>query len=209
MLRSTYNRFVAGLSIQGLYMRRVIEKIICPNIFPCVHWYCFTGFWTTGSVNQLWLSLRQLLCSLQAARKQLSVWMRPESPFLWWLHPHVTSSSSPSSSHHDGREWERRWRRRRSISKEDPGKLQSVHYLSSLYGSLQRLENGNKSNIIPVGPDPGRARLLQLHSLLHTLHVAEAQQREGADSLISFGVPVESCYSAQHIYSGVILLHAK
>lgn len=41
------------------------------------------------------------------------------------------------------------------------------------------------------GKIQGDAGVLHPNSPLHALHLTEAQQRQGADSLILFGVPVE------------------
>lgn len=52
------------------------------------------------------------------------------------------------------------------------------------------LEDGNRGGLVAAGQAPEGAGLLQPNSLLRAAQLAETWQRQGADRLSSFGVPV-------------------
>lgn len=102
---------------------------------------------------------------------------------------------------------ERRWRGGRSISEEEPGKNPSWCVTSGALTVV--LEDGNRRGLVAAGQALEGAGILQANSLLRAMQLAETRQRQGADRLSAFGVPVEERHSAQHSYPGVILLQAK
>lgn len=124
--------------------------------------------------------------------------------------PACHPSSSPSSTAFGmfsvrsrpcgGRERRRKWGR--SLSKEQPGKSQSVHYLCRCFDSLRWSGNGNKRELVTMGQAAG---VCFSSPLLPP--IAEVQRDKAPVAwYLLFWVPRGWCYSMQRVYSGVILL---